>query len=733
LKNRKLFAILTLVAFMMTLLPMAAFAAPAGNIYASTFTTDKESAAVSDNTGGVKLIVNSANSVAGTVYALGSQNVILVTNRVGTTDNIEVWSGTAKGTVVTAGTEFQTAGAGANEGLLEARLYTAIPGTVKVVAALRDTAFGTVAAQATALQNYLNGSDANTASALGVIAQKTVTFTSATTGNVVLSVDPGSTTANGLAQKTIVATVRSGSGVGLGSPVVGEEVTFTVNKTGLDFDKVTYVTDSLGRATAKISSTKSGTYEVTAQAGGEVSTPVNYVFAADATPYNLTIVKQPSDVLATGAVATNVIKLKVTDLNGNRRSVHGEVTTVKVESSPADSSAADPATNGLDAENNLQYNFRPDKEGSYVLRFALANGKFVDVPVEAAKQGKVASLTIKYDEKSITIPSAAPGAWSTAPTVKQLDAASVSRTAAGSLQFSSSNPSILEVNSGNGQVRVVTADSKDAQVVTITVVDTTNNLVASTEMPVVGAPVAIEVTGDGVAETNAKANFDVRFIDKNGNTVALGANPTLYAHTVVSKPAGAGIDVSYAGTKDADFNETGKSSVSITSTKAGVVEVLLRITAGGQVYVGTAKVNVGVPASEKPSYGAKNVTMFIGSAGFVKDGSAMTMDQSPFIQDGRTFVPVRMVGEALGAEVEFDAATQVITLTRADMTITMTVGSNVLTKSDGTTVVADVAPFIVAETGRTVIPFRAIAEAFGATVEAVFAADGTVNAVTFAQ
>jgi len=723
LKQRKLFAILTLVAFMMTLLPMAAFAAPVGNIYASTFTTDRDTAAVSDNTGGVKLIVNSANSVAGTVYALGSQNIILVTNRVGTTDNIEIWSATAgKGSTVTPGAVFQTAGAGANEGLLEARLYSAIPGTVKVAAALVDStyALGTND-QVADIKAYLNGNSDVTAADLGIIAVEEVTFTSASTGNVVLSADGGSTIANGLVQKTIVATVRSGSAVGQGSPVVGEEVTFTVNKTGLVFDKVTYVTDSLGRATAKISTTKSGTYEITAQAGGENSAPVNYVFSADTTPYNLETVKKPADVLATGAVATNVIKLKVTDLNGNRLSNHADVTTVKVDSKPTDSSAAAPAANGYDAEGNLQYNFRPDKEGSYVLRFALGNGKFVDVPVEAAKQGKVTSLTIEYDEKSVTIPSTTPGAYTTAPTVKQLDAAGVSRTATGSLQYSSSNPSILEVN-GTGQVRVMTNDSKDAQVVTITVVDTTNNLIATTEMPVVGAPVAIEVTGDGVTEVDEKAKFDIRFIDKNGNTVALGSNPTLYAYTVLSKPAGAGVDVSYAGTRDADFNETGKSYVNITSTKAGEVEVLLRITAGGQVYVGTAKVYVDVPATEKP--GANKVTLFIGQQVAVVDGDASVLDVAPFIKDGRTFVPVRFIAEALGAEVKYDAATQVVTATRGDDVVVLTIGSNVMTVN-GEAQVTDVAPFIV--DGRTVLPFRAIAEAFGADV----AWDAATQSVVF--
>ena len=100
----------------------------------------------------------------------------------------------------------------------------------------------------------------------------------------------------------------------------------------------------------------------------------------------------------------------------------------------------------------------------------------------------------------------------------------------------------------------------------------------------------------------------------------------------------------------------------------------------------------------------------------------MVSDLAPFIQDNRTFVPVRVVGEALGAEVEWDAATQTVTIAREDLTATLTIGSNEITLSDGTVLVSDVSPYI--KEGRTVLPFRVIGEIFGAEVEAVSAADG---------
>ena len=135
--------------------------------------------------------------------------------------------------------------------------------------------------------------------------------------------------------------------------------------------------------------------------------------------------------------------------------------------------------------------------------------------------------------------------------------------------------------------------------------------------------------------------------------------------------------------------------------------------------------------AERVAIGAENVTLFIGSTNYVVDGQPKVSDLAPFIQDNRTFVPVRVVAEALGAEVEWDEATQTVTIAREDLTATLTIGSNEITLSDGTVVVSDVAPFI--KEGRTVLPFRVIGEIFGADVEAVSAADGRTIAVTFEQ
>jgi hypothetical protein len=122
--------------------------------------------------------------------------------------------------------------------------------------------------------------------------------------------------------------------------------------------------------------------------------------------------------------------------------------------------------------------------------------------------------------------------------------------------------------------------------------------------------------------------------------------------------------------------------------------------------------------------------MFIGATGFTKDGAPGVTDVAPFIQDGRTFVAVRPVADAFGAEIGWDEATQTVTLTRSDITVTIVIGSNTITVvQDGvtSTVTADVAAMI--KDGRTVLPFRAVGEAFGATVNY----DAATQSVSYQQ
>jgi titin len=101
------------------------------------------------------------------------------------------------------------------------------------------------------------------------------------------------------------------------------------------------------------------------------------------------------------------------------------------------------------------------------------------------------------------------------------------------------------------------------------------------------------------------------------------------------------------------------------------------------------------------------------------NGVAMMMDVAPVILESRTLGPVRYVAEALGAEVAWDPVERKVTLTRGSKIIELWIGRNTA-RVDGAYVLIDpqnpeVKPVILPP-GRTMLPFRFIAEQLGASV-----------------
>ena len=93
---------------------------------------------------------------------------------------------------------------------------------------------------------------------------------------------------------------------------------------------------------------------------------------------------------------------------------------------------------------------------------------------------------------------------------------------------------------------------------------------------------------------------------------------------------------------------------------------------------------------------------------------ALTFDQPPIIIDGKTLVPLRAIFEALGATVDWNNDTQTVTSNKGNTAIRITIGDNKLYVNNNVTVL-DVPAQIVND--RTLVPVRAISEAFGCNVD----------------
>jgi hypothetical protein len=104
-----------------------------------------------------------------------------------------------------------------------------------------------------------------------------------------------------------------------------------------------------------------------------------------------------------------------------------------------------------------------------------------------------------------------------------------------------------------------------------------------------------------------------------------------------------------------------------------------------------------------PSYAAENSIKI--------DGVAVTSDVTLEIRNNRTMVPLRVISENLGANVDWSNSE--VTLTKNNMKVTLKPNSNTAVKN-GETVLLDVKPYV--KNNRVVVPLRFIAETFGCTV-----------------
>lgn len=111
-----------------------------------------------------------------------------------------------------------------------------------------------------------------------------------------------------------------------------------------------------------------------------------------------------------------------------------------------------------------------------------------------------------------------------------------------------------------------------------------------------------------------------------------------------------------------------------------VVQVDLQQLAGGP----------GGPASFQ-----HRIRLVIGQRTALRDGQPFTLEAAPFVRVGRTLLPVRFVSEAMGFQVGWEPGTRTVTIAGNGVQIRLVVGSTTA-QVDGRPVQLDVPPVIVA-------------------------------------
>lgn len=102
------------------------------------------------------------------------------------------------------------------------------------------------------------------------------------------------------------------------------------------------------------------------------------------------------------------------------------------------------------------------------------------------------------------------------------------------------------------------------------------------------------------------------------------------------------------------------------------------------------------------------------------NGAPVAAEAPPYIENGRTMVPMRFISEALGASVGWEGSTGLVTVKVTDGSVfRLNIGKNgmaiVSAAGDTTTVTMDTPPVI--KDGRTFVPVKYVAEALGLVVD----------------
>lgn len=121
------------------------------------------------------------------------------------------------------------------------------------------------------------------------------------------------------------------------------------------------------------------------------------------------------------------------------------------------------------------------------------------------------------------------------------------------------------------------------------------------------------------------------------------------------------------------------------------------------------------PGSEAPKNGT--ITLQIGNPYLYVNGERRAIDSAgtaPVIMNDRTLLPVRAIMEAMGGTVGWDGTSSTASITIGGNTLYLRIGYDAAWDNSGNTMSLDSAPRIIND--RTMMPIRAVAEYFGASV-----------------
>ena len=732
-KNKKLFAILTLVCFMFTLMPVAAFAA---DTYAQVAEEDAYINVGSDAT----LTISGADTSGTTTYAVYAYKNGAFDKDFG----------------------FKTLAYGANEvtftkaGSYELHVVNNVanaPGVYTVSGATLTIDSAVTNADAIALLE-----DKSTMTMLDNVVVVSpggavpYNITVQTNGNIVgsdvVTNDGYSITGLGadsaFTEQDVWVKLDAG-----GTPVVGATLTIDTNSSAVSVDKTEVKTNGAGMAKFTVSASTAGNFKIYVNFGTR-ATEVISVGTTALAPANVKTVAEPTAPFALYSDLKDAnIRFSVTDANGNSvaiASLDNTPTTgnykVVVTEKPVGATIVGAnvelyqTATGLGLRGDAAAALALTKEGNYTFKVVLDNGAYATASLTVKEFQTPVALKVTYPADAVEL-----GGTITATSVNFVDANGVTRAALPSeVELSASGYAVSNFTDyvaspeAWGKIDVESDEKYVGSTIKVIAVSDRYDLVATTELTVANEAVAVKYATTN-AEVGVNNTLVANIVDVDGNKVALkptiGAAASEIKYIVLDKPADAKVAISTVGTSNTSNGldiAKGQFKVSFTASKAGEykVQTVVRYEqASGVVkyYSGIETITVG------DSNAFDNIVVIsMGANSMIVNDELVKLDVAPFIENNRTMLQYNVLW-AFGIDVEWDGVNSVIAEGNG-IKVVMTIGEKVAVVN-GEEVALDVAPYVV--NGRTVVPVGLITGVFDIDYAFTYNADGSIADILFTK
>lgn len=242
------------------------------------------------------------------------------------------------------------------------------------------------------------------------------------------------------------------------------------------------------------------------------------------------------------------------------------------------------------------------------------------------------------------------------------------------------------------------------------------------------------VDGFEVSKVGQYNKVSIIYGDSEGRGIAVGSNYELteQAVAVTEKPEGAKAEVYFTSGGLNDFNTTGKAEMMAYCDKPGKVAATILLTFTNpetkdvKFVTGTVEMNFR-DAAQVPEQPADTVIFTIGSAQMIAGGQIYNLEQAPFIENDRLYVPLRAVSDVFGLAVVYNQESGYIRLTQDKQEIILTVDSSQVSLKDGQTLQMDVPVLIRGECAC--LPVRYISEILGYNISVTASESGNTQQV----